>query len=146
VEPLEPLQANDDFKLMVRFSRPTYWCLVWFDTAGIVSVADQAARRTDSIDYPAVEKFMPVNPVDPEGKHWLALIAGDHVVDSAQLEQRLAELARSADRVEAGVFERGAGNPRESEAMLPHTFLTEISRKLPDRLAAVQLIPLQTAK
>jgi hypothetical protein len=154
VQALEPLQPHDDFKLIVQFSQPIYWYLVWFDTAGIVSIAAHSPRKTDTMVYPADTKpdnstFMPVNPSDPEGKHWLALIVGDRPArgGSSILEEQLAGLAHLANRVEAEAFEeRGAGSPRSSKAVLPTSFLNEISDKLPDHLRVVRLIPLQTAK
>lgn len=62
----DPLAPSDAFKIRAEFNRPTYWYLVWFDTAGLVEIAARGPRPETVMDYPREEKRMQqVNPATP---------------------------------------------------------------------------------
>src|SRR5262249_20267003 len=50
VRPIPSLRPATSFKLHGQFRRPTYWYLLWFDTAGEVAVAARAPDRQTELE------------------------------------------------------------------------------------------------
>jgi hypothetical protein len=153
IEPIDPLLApEDDFKLVGAFTRPTYWYLLWFDTAGLIGVVAHAETPQVGVQYPSrVDAMQSVNPADPPGVHLLVLAAG-----AAPPEMGVAALARRFDDVGKPPAQlpkrwslqlRGAGGERSlSGNLLPAQYLQVIQARLPPGLQPVQVIFLQTKK
>ena len=96
IEPIDPpLAPEDDFKLVGAFTQPTYWYLLWFDTAGLVEIVAHAETPQVGVQYPSrADAMQSVNPADPPGVHLLVLAAG-----AAAAEARVAALARGFEGV-----------------------------------------------
>ena len=91
---LDPLTADDDFKLHAEFNRPTHWYLVWIDTVGAVQVVAHSQQPERVAEYPAGNNLIGVNRQDPAGTHLLLLLAGDRNPQEVQdqLRQRLQDV------------------------------------------------------
>jgi serine/threonine protein kinase len=71
----QPLAPSGIFKIRGALSQKAFWHLVWFDTAGAVSVVASSREATADVSYPEDrDDFQSVSPADPAGTHLLALI------------------------------------------------------------------------
>jgi hypothetical protein len=152
-EPINPpLAQEDDFKLVGAFTQPTYWYLLWFDTAGLVEVVAHVETPQVGVQYPSrADAMQSINPADPPGVHLLVLSAG-----AAAAESSVAALARRFEGVGKPPAQlpkrwslqlRGAGVERSLPgALLPDHYLQGIKDRLPQGLQPVQAIFLQTRR
>ena len=149
---LRPLASSDDFKLHVRFSRPTWWYLAWLDTKGAVQIAAHSEKPLEILDYPAGNQLVSVDPNDPAGLHLLLLLTSDR--DPNGIE---GEITRSLATVGAPPRSlagkplvvgptRGAGAIRTTSADLDASFVRSIEKHLPKSVQWVQQIYLPTEK
>ncbi len=93
-EPTQPLRQTAAFRISGRFAQPTYWYLVWFDSAGAISVEQWSPRLQQDLQYPPDESvFQTINPSDPEGVHLLLLVTSDAEPKQGRslLQQRLSQ-------------------------------------------------------
>jgi hypothetical protein len=153
LEPIDPpLAPEDDFKLIGAFQQPTYWYLLWFDTAGQVEVAAHSDTPQTEVQFPIRKESMElVNPADPPGVHWLLLVAGS--VPPAKGVPRLVRQFEGVGKPPAELAKqwnlqlRGAGGERPVDSNLfPVAFLHAIKHRLPPGLEVVHVVSLQTKK
>jgi len=72
----EPLGPKDSFVIDGRFRQPTYWYVVWIDTAGVVDVMEVSPDERSDLRFPIDPRGRAYpNPQDPPGTH-LILVAG----------------------------------------------------------------------
>jgi hypothetical protein len=153
LEPIEPpLAPEDDFKLIGQFKQPTYWYLLWFDTAGLVEVAAHADASGTKIQYPIRDgKMQSVNPTDPPGVHLLVVVAGS--VPPAQGVGVVGALVHHLQGVGKPPAQlpkrwsldlRGAGGQRSGPSNLQSDYLQSIKDRLPPGLEPVHFVFLQT--
>ena len=142
------LGPSDAFKLQGRLTGPTYWYLLWFDTAGVVSIAARAAYPSKTFEYPEGDRDMiRVSTSDPEGIHLLVLVTGSLPPEGAlkPLEERVATLGKPPE-VRPGRWSqlRGAGSTRRVDVTLPAQFLRRIEGRLPEGLVLSHALFLST--
>ena len=146
---LDPLDADDDFKIHAEFNRATYWYLVWIDTAGVGEVVAHSQLPERAAEYPAGSNLIGVNPKDRPGTHLLLLLAGDRNPQDVQdqLRQRLHDVGASPLVPHAqDVHVRGAGAIQSTAANLDPGYWEGIERRLPDGVRWVYQFYLPTVK
>ena len=146
---LDPLAAEDDFKIQTDFNRPTYWYLVWIDTAGVVAVVAHSQQPERVAEYPAGNKLIGVNPQDRPGTHLLLLLASDRNPQEVQdqLQQRLHDVGAPPPVSYAqDVQVRGAGTVKSTSANLDPGYWEGIEQRLPEGVRWVQQLYLPTVK
>ena len=144
---LDPLRPDDDFNLTAEFREPTYWYLVWFDTAGAVEVSGPLDHKAVSMQYPSDDAFVSVNPADPEGMHLLVLVASSKRMNPQDITDRLRGVEKPAELLPADSPEvRGSGAIRKSNALSARTFLKDMEQKLPAGLTPLHVVQLPTKK
>jgi hypothetical protein len=150
VPALEPLKPGQVFKLEGQFRRPTHWYLLWFDSAGKMTVQAHSERRQTRVEYPAGNVGVPVHPDDPAGVHLLLLVAGavPPAAGKGRLQAHLGDVGAPPARLPpnwARVL-RGAGDPLAFPAPLPSAYLDRIVARMPPGLAAVHALFLESVK
>jgi hypothetical protein len=146
---LDPLAADDDFKIHIEFNRPTPWYLVWIDTAGVVEVVAHSQQPERVAEYPAGNKLIGVNPQDRPGTHLLLLLASDRNPREVQdqLRQRLHDAGAPPMIPHAqDVQVRGAGTVKSTTANLDPGYWEGIERRLPEGVHWVHQLYLPTVK
>jgi hypothetical protein len=146
-----PLRPQDDFKLVGRWKRPTYWYVAWIDSAGQVKIVAHSDGRQAKVQYPTRDGyFASVNPEDPAGIHLLVLIAG--AVPPGTGEDQLARALQGIGKPPL-VPKRWAAQlrgPGGERAVLPSTppgnYLKELEDRLPKGLEAAHVVFLRTVK
>jgi hypothetical protein len=146
---LDPLAADDDFKIHAEFNRATHWYLVWIDTAGVAEVVAHSQQPERVAEYPAGYKLVGVNPKDRPGTHLLLLLASDRNPQEVQdqLRQRLHDVgAPPMVSYAQDVRLRGAGAVRPTTADLDPGYWEKIERRLPEGVHWVDQLYLPTIK
>jgi len=146
---LDPLAADDDFKIQTEFNRPTHWYLVWIDTAGVVEVVAHSQQPERVAEYPAGNKLVGVNPQDRPGTHLLLLLASDRNPQEVQdqLPQRLHDIgAPPMVPCAQDVQVRGAGSVKSTTANLDLGYCEKIEQRLPEGVHWVDQLYLPTVK
>ena len=146
---LDPLAADDDFKLQTEFNRPTHWYLVWIDTEGVVAVVAHSQQPERAAEYPAGNKLVGVDPKDRPGTHLLLLLASDRNPREVQdqLPQRLHDVgAPPMVPYPQDVQVRGAGAVKSTTANLDPGYLKKIEQRLPEGVHWVDQLYLPTVK
>jgi tRNA A-37 threonylcarbamoyl transferase component Bud32 len=146
---LEPLAADDDFKLQTEFNRPTHWYLVWIDTEGVAEVVAHSQQPERVAEYPAGNNLIGVNPQDRAGTHLLLLLASDRNPQAVQdqLRQRLHDVgAPPMVPYPQDVQVRGAGAVMSTTANLDPGYWEKIEQRLPEGVQWVDQLYLPTVK
>ncbi len=146
---LDPLTADDDFKLHAEFNRPTHWYLVWIDTVGAVQVVAHSQQPERVAEYPAGNNLIGVNRQDPAGTHLLLLLAGDRNPQEVQdqLRQRLQDVGTPPTvPYPQDVQVRGAGAVTSTTANLDPRYSEAIEQRLPEGVRWVNQLYLPTVK
>jgi hypothetical protein len=145
---LDPLAADDDFKIRTEFNRPTHWYLVWIDTAGKVEMVAHSQQPEWVAEYPAGNKLIGVNPQDRPGTHLLLLLASDRNPQEVQdqLRQRLHDVGAPPMVPRAQNQLRGAGAVKSTAANLDPGYWEGIERRLPEGVRWVNQLYLPTVK
>jgi hypothetical protein len=146
---LDPLASDDDFKIRVEFNRPTHWCLVWIDTAGVVDVVTHSQQPERLAEYPAGDNLVGVNPRDPPGVHLLLLLASNRKPQEFQDEvrQRLDDVGPPPTvPYSQDVRVRGAGAEKQTRANLDPGYWERLKQRLPVGVYGVNQIYLPTVK
>ncbi len=147
--PLDPLAADDDFKIQTEFNRPTHWYLVWIDTAGVAELVAHSQQAERVAEYPAGNKLVGVNPQDRPGTHLLLLLASDRNPQEVQdqLRQRLHDVgAPPMVPYAQDVQLRGAGTVNSTTANLDPGYWEKIEQRLPEGVRWVNQLYLPTVK
>jgi tRNA A-37 threonylcarbamoyl transferase component Bud32 len=148
-----PLGPEDDFTLTGDFDRSTYWYLLWFDTAGVVTVAEHGKVPGTRVQYPEWPNMQEVDRTNPLGVHVLLLAAStvhpDQVV--RQVEARFKNFGKtppSQPPERWALRPRGPGrtNPGPANLAAWQRYLGAIESKLPPGLKPAQWIFLQTRR
>jgi hypothetical protein len=118
---VDPLGPHDDFHITAAFSRPTYWYLIWFDSAGQVNLVAHSKQPTLVASYPMGDTMVSVNPADPKGHHLLLLLAGTLPPQQAvvSLEQSFRDFGAPLLVATA----RGAGTTSETKVKVDPKYL-----------------------
>lgn len=149
---LAPLGPKDTFRLEGEFQQPTYWYVLWFDTAGVMKVEECSPERRPKLEFPAdpVENMVSVNPADPAGVHLLLLVAGSVPPNIAepQLTAQLGGVGKPPfqEPPPATHLLRGAGARVASKTPLASDYLKQLQDNMPTGLEAVYALFLQTVK
>jgi hypothetical protein len=148
--PLAPLGPGDGLRLEGHFRQPTYWYLLWFDTAGVLTVEARAAVEQTAVEFPAGNLVATVDPVNPAGVHLLLLVAGRVPPETAPggIQERLGRVGKPPCVLPAAHARllRGAGDPVAPSATLPSAYLSEIQARMPEGLRAVHGLFFRTVK
>ena len=139
---VDPLGPQDDFHITATFSRPTYWYLIWFDSAGQVNLVAHSEQPTLVASYPMGDTMVSVNPADPKGHHLLLLLAG-----TLRPQQAIVLLEQSFRDLGAPLLvatSRGAGKTSETRVRVDPKYLETIKQRLPAGLQIEQRITLPT--
>jgi serine/threonine protein kinase len=139
-----PLGPRDDFKLLGRFNRPTYWYLVWLDSAGKSEVVAASDGKQRDVEYPVGNQFVRVSADDPPGVHLLLLVTGTVAPAEGRelLRDRLAGIGkppaalphRWSDQVRGPTSTPGV--PLEP----PEKYLRAVTERLPPGLEAMHAL------
>jgi serine/threonine protein kinase len=153
-EPIDPPLhiPKDDFRLDGRFTRATYWYVVWIDTAGKVEVVGHSEGKQADVRYPVrTDRMASVDQADAAGIHLLVLVAG--TVPPAEGVDRLTGQLRDVGLPPQilprrwVVEPRGAGKEREAPPGLESSaYLKGIGERMPPGLEPIQVLFLRTEK
>jgi hypothetical protein len=148
--PIEPLGPSDDFKLHGRFSQPTYWYLVWIDSAGESSVPAVSEGLQQDVDYPVGDQVVQVSPNDPPGLHLLLLVAGTiaPVEGRTLLQDRFVGIGKPPVALPRRWSEPVRGPTTVVGAPLnpPETYLHRVTERLPAGLVPMHALFLPAGK
>jgi hypothetical protein len=145
-EPIDPpLGPRDDFKLKGRLDRPSAWALLWFDTAGKVSVVAREDQPREAMEYPVrADRMVSVDPADPSGIHLLLFVAGGETpAEKVALEGPLQGLRPQLSALPKrwSLQLRGPGAEQEAPPSLGVAeFLHSVRSRLPAGWEPVHLI------
>jgi hypothetical protein len=152
VRRLAPLKPGDSFQLRGEFRQPTYWYVLWFDTAGAVTVSESSRGRQQGVVFPAdpATPFVTVNEADPPGVHLVLLGAGS-LPPEAAADRLLAQLRGTGkppleEPPQAGYLLRGPGEKVAAPPSWPVAYLDRIQSRMPRDLEAVHALFFQTVK
>lgn len=153
LRPLAALGPHDVLRIEGQFREPQYWYLLWFDTAGIVTVEAHSEGPQTDIAFPSEPGYVTVDPQNPTGVHVLALVAGSATSRPGDEEQTW--LSTSVKDVGQPPSEmppswsrrlRGAGQPVPADGQLPSQYLSSVQERLPGELQLVHAVFVRTTK
>ncbi len=146
--PIDPLGAADDFKIVARFDRPTYWYLLWFDTWGNGTVQARAAEPEMELRYPSGSDYLSVEQADPPGLHMLMVLSGPRSSSVAELlQKRFDAVGKPPEALPArwSLVLQGGGTVHPG-AEVPLAYVDRIRSQLPSEVRPLHLFFLLTEK
>jgi hypothetical protein len=146
----ELLPPQRGFLLEGKFNRPTFWYIVWFDTAGAppkLSEHEHSRLEQAELKYPLPagpkDELQKVDSNDPEGTHAIVVVAGSVPPEQAivQIQEQLAGIGKPP-----AVGGRGAGATIQVNSETPAHYLERIDEKLPPGLVRAYALFFTTKK
>jgi hypothetical protein len=148
---LQPLAPEDALRLEGKFRKPTYWYLVWFDTAGATTVETHSDTPRDQITFPSKYELTQVDKTNPAGVHLLLLVAGSVApADGLDLlKGGLVGVGKPPSVLPptwSRLLLRGSGKRVSADSIQVAKYLEGIEGRLPHDLEAVYALFFQTRK
>jgi hypothetical protein len=138
-----------------KFSRQTYWGLIYVDAQGEVQVTAISNAETDSFRFPTPghgpEKNVddlpkiPFSDKEEPGVHCLFVIAGSQVIDEATLVDRLKMIGRPPQDLNGrwAFKTRDFGQPNDARSP-QEIFAHKLKQRLPGGIQPVYALFLRT--
>jgi TIR domain len=144
---IDPLVNKDDFKILSRFSQPTHYYLLWFDTSGKVVLEQSSQSREQTMSYPTGEStYISVAQNDPPGVHLLLIVAGPYPYNKNDLLSRLQDVGAPPNQLPTALGQLRAGGELHSGGELPIVYLNKVIKRLPSNLQVTYAIFLPTKR